>query len=209
MSDHSETESSAESGPFNIIVDVLCCNRFFNNFFHWEGSISGWVEVSGPWVEGSLSGSPVFNFSNLNKIWLTLLFLSDSLTLTICPKEGTTLMLMLLHETRITHLKRLSFGMTSVSLIYCTIKCYCVRYFINNTYPHHCFCTYLRGWVERNFSTTYIVTCFLASWWSAMNFWTTLINSFLTSPVNIFPLPYRSPISSNLLSSSKKNLRYW
>ena len=39
-------------------------DRLLNNFLHGEGSVSGGVKVTGSTVEGSVSGSPLFQFSD-------------------------------------------------------------------------------------------------------------------------------------------------
>ena len=62
----SEAKSAAESGSFNIVVDVFLVNGVFDNFSGAERNVSGWVEVSRSVVKGSFSGSPAFNFSDLN-----------------------------------------------------------------------------------------------------------------------------------------------
>lgn len=62
----SETESSAESGPLNVIVDMLLGHGLLNNFFHWEGSVSGGVEIGGSGMKGSLLSAPLLDFSQLS-----------------------------------------------------------------------------------------------------------------------------------------------
>lgn len=69
--------------------------------------------------------------------------------------------------------------------------------------------TYFLRFVDRNFWMCSIVIFFLAYWCSNTNFWITFIKIFFISPVSILPVLYFSPIYSNSLSSSKKNLKYW
>jgi hypothetical protein len=64
-------------------------------------------------MQGSFLGPPSFNFINLYDQILTNLFLSVSETFTMWPKEGMTLMLMLLNERTCTHLQKWCSGMTS------------------------------------------------------------------------------------------------
>lgn len=115
-SSQSKSESSAESRPLHVVIDMLLGDGFLDNFFHWERSISGRIEVRWSGVKGSFSGSPLFNFSELNLIEVTLAFFSDSATLTMCPKEGMTLMLMLLSKGRVTRLLIQCSGMTCWSI---------------------------------------------------------------------------------------------
>ena len=110
----SEAEFSAEARSLNVVIDVLMGNWVLDDFLDAEGSIAGGVKVPGPTVEGSLLSSPLVDFVDLNSTVHTTLFLSTSLMLTICPKEGTTLMLMLLNERGGTRPQRWSFGMTFV-----------------------------------------------------------------------------------------------
>jgi len=91
---------------------MLVGNGFFNNFLHTEGSVARGVEVSWLGVESTLSASPVFELIGLNDSMGTMFLLSLSPTLTMWPKEGTTLILMLLHEKKVTRLLRYCFGMT-------------------------------------------------------------------------------------------------
>ena len=78
-------------------MDVLLVDCFFNDFPGAEGDVSGGVEVSGFLLEGAESGSGGFDLSELNIMErVTLAFFSLSTTLTILPKEGMTLILMLL-----------------------------------------------------------------------------------------------------------------
>ena len=95
-------------------MDVLLVDCFFNDFPGAEGDVSGGVEVSGFLLEGAESGSGGFDLSELNIMErVTLAFFSLSTTLTILPKEGMTLILMLLKISgEITRLGRLCFGMT-------------------------------------------------------------------------------------------------
>ena len=97
LDEWSEAQSSAESWPFDIVIDVLTGHGLFNNLFDAEGSISGGVEIFGSGMNGSPLLPPLVNLIDLNRRLCTTLFLSTSLILTICPNEGTTLMLMLLN----------------------------------------------------------------------------------------------------------------
>lgn len=92
----SESESSAESRPFNIFMDVLAVDWLLDDFPDAEGGVSGGVEILGLHVQCPLGLSPLINLVKLHYPTLTTLFLSPSATLTMCPKEGMTLMLMLL-----------------------------------------------------------------------------------------------------------------
>ena len=111
-SGRSESESPAEAGPLNIIMDLFMSDGFLDNLLDAEGGIARGVEVSGLWVESTLSVSPVFELMDLNELGSTMFLLSLSPTLTMCPKEGTTLILMLLHEKRVTRLMRCCSGRT-------------------------------------------------------------------------------------------------
>lgn len=62
----SETESSAESGPFNVIIDMFLGYGLLDDFFYWEGGVSGGVKISGSGVEGSSFSAPLLNFSQLS-----------------------------------------------------------------------------------------------------------------------------------------------
>jgi len=87
-------------------------NGLLNSLLDTERSISGGVKVSGTLMKGSSSGSPGLDIRNLHEKMRTICLLSFSLTLTMCPKEGITLMLMLLSEGRVTRLLRLCSGKT-------------------------------------------------------------------------------------------------
>ena len=76
-------------------MDVFLVDGVFDDFPGAEGDVSGGVEIGGSVVDGSLSCSPLFNFGDLGYEVCTLLVLSCSETLTILPKEGITLMLIL------------------------------------------------------------------------------------------------------------------
>ena len=99
---------------------MLVGDGLFNDFFNAEGSISGRIEVSGAVVEGSSSASPVFNIADLSDGRVTILFLSPYPTLTMCPKEGTTLILMLLTRITVTRLQRWYSGMTFFINLLCS-----------------------------------------------------------------------------------------
>jgi hypothetical protein len=77
-------------------MDMLAVDGFFDDFPNAEGGISGGIKIFGLDMKCSLSLSPLINLVELDNSMPTTLFLSPSPTLTICPKEGTTLMLMLL-----------------------------------------------------------------------------------------------------------------
>jgi hypothetical protein len=79
-------------------VDMLAVDGLLNDLPDAEGCVSGGIKVFGADVEGSLVLSPLIDLSELHRKRLTRVFLSFSATLTMCPKEGTTLMLMLLHR---------------------------------------------------------------------------------------------------------------
>jgi hypothetical protein len=94
---------------------------FLDDFLDAEGGIARGVEIGGPVMQGTLLSLPLVNLVNLSIIRRTTLFRSTSEMFTICPKEGITLMLMLLNDLTGTRPRRSSFGMTSV-LIYNYIK---------------------------------------------------------------------------------------
>lgn len=108
----SESESSAESGPLNILMDLLGIDRFLDDLPDAEGSISGGIEILGGDVKSTLFRSPGLNFLELYLEIHTCLCLSTSLMLTICPKEGMTLMLMLLSRTIFTRPRQWCSGKT-------------------------------------------------------------------------------------------------
>ena len=93
----SESESSGQSWSFDIFVDVLLVDWLFNDFPGTERDVSWWVEIRWFLSQGSESGSGGFDFSNLTfNSKYTLPSFSLSTTLTILPKDGMTLILMLL-----------------------------------------------------------------------------------------------------------------
>ena len=112
----SETESATEAGAFNVVVDVFVGNGFLDDFLDAEGGVARGVEVLGRVVESAFPGPPAFEFANLNRWLSTILFLSCSATLTMWPKEGTTLMLMELTRLTGTHLRRRCSGRTSSTI---------------------------------------------------------------------------------------------
>ena len=92
---------------------------FLNNLLHWEWGIAGRVKVLRHGVQSSIPGPPVVDGVELSHINLTVEFLSWSVTLTMCPKVGTTLMLMLLNHVSCTRRDRPGSGRTSqVSIKY-------------------------------------------------------------------------------------------
>jgi hypothetical protein len=93
-------------------VDVFVGDGFFDDLLDAEGGVAGGVEILGRVVQGSFSASPGLNFAELHEEMRTIWRLSPSLTLTICPKEGMTLMLILLSEPTLTRLRRCCSGMT-------------------------------------------------------------------------------------------------
>ncbi len=98
-------------------MDMLLDDGLLNCFADAKGGIAGGVEVLGGSVQHSLLASPCVHFLQLNEQTLTSLALSPSVTLTMCPKEGMTLILMLLNGMRCTRLLKWCFGMTSQLLI--------------------------------------------------------------------------------------------
>jgi len=91
----SKSESFAESRFFDILVNMFFIDWFFDDFTNTKGSISRRIKIFGLIVKSSLFLFPLINVVELNKEECTTLFFSVSLTLTMCPKEGITLMLML------------------------------------------------------------------------------------------------------------------
>ena len=68
----SESQSSGESWSFNIIVDLLLVDWFFDNFPGAEWNVSGGVEIGGSLFQGSESGSGGFNLFQLELIKIIL-----------------------------------------------------------------------------------------------------------------------------------------
>lgn len=62
----SESQSSGNSRSFNIIVDVLLFDWFFDDFPGAEWDVSWGVEISRLWLKGSESGSGGLDLSQLN-----------------------------------------------------------------------------------------------------------------------------------------------
>jgi len=112
MSCRSEAQSPAQPGPLHIVVDVLAGHGLLHHFLHTEGHVSGGVEVFGAGVEGALGVLPLLDLIDLGSAAVTSLFLSGSATLTICPKEGMTVMLMLLRGQLFTRLQLWCSGTT-------------------------------------------------------------------------------------------------
>lgn len=83
VKERSESESSAKSGSFHIVVDVLLSDWFLDDFPDAEGSIARGVEIPRRGVQGSLSGSPGLNLLSLCVKMVTILCLSVSLRLTM------------------------------------------------------------------------------------------------------------------------------
>ena len=104
----SKAKSSAKSRFVDIFMNVLLINWLFYYLSNAKRGISRWVKVFRPSVESSFGFSPLINLIDLNFIKLTTLFLSLSGTFTICPKLGTTLILMLLNITHIIPVFRVS-----------------------------------------------------------------------------------------------------
>lgn len=77
-------------------MDVFAGDRLFYDFLHAKRGISGGIKVPGSLVQSSFLLSPLVHLVNLLELGVTTLFLSTSETLTIWPKEGMTLMFMLL-----------------------------------------------------------------------------------------------------------------
>lgn len=94
MKERSEPESSAESGPFHVVMDMLLGDWFLDDLADAEGGIARGVKISWRGVQGSLSGSPGLDFLSLCVKMVTILCLSVSFRLTMWPMEGITLMLM-------------------------------------------------------------------------------------------------------------------
>jgi len=86
-------------------MDLLVGDGFLNDFLDAEGGVAGGVEVAGLRVECTLSAPPIFELVDLNERMRTMFLRSLSPTLTMCPKEGTTLILMLLREEGVTRLR--------------------------------------------------------------------------------------------------------
>ncbi len=108
----SESKSSAESRPLNILMDLLGIDRFLDDLPDAEGSISGGIEILGGDVKSTLFRSPGVDFLELYLGIHTCLCLSTSLMLTICPNEGITLILMLLSHARFTRPRQWCSGKT-------------------------------------------------------------------------------------------------
>ena len=66
MGRESPSESSAESGSLDVVVDMVLSNGFFNNLLDRKGSVARGVKVSRHGVKGSVSGSPLVDFSDLS-----------------------------------------------------------------------------------------------------------------------------------------------
>ena len=66
----SKSKSSAESGSFDIFMDMFGGDRLFNNLTHAERSIAGGVEIPGRSMQGSSSGPPGLNLLQLDKLEL-------------------------------------------------------------------------------------------------------------------------------------------
>ena len=98
-------------------MDVLLIDGLLHDFPHAEGGVPAGIEILGGDMERALLPSPGLHILNLNKQDDTTLFFSVSATLTMCPKEGTTLMLILLRERSVTRLKRWCSGMTYYQLL--------------------------------------------------------------------------------------------
>ena len=97
MVQKSESQSSGQSWSLNILVDVLLVNWFFNDLSGAEWDISWRIKINWSLFQGSVSGSPSFDLSQLYLGgYFTLASFSGSTTLTILPNEGITLILMLL-----------------------------------------------------------------------------------------------------------------
>ena len=62
----SEAESSAESGPLDVVMNMFVGNRLLDDFLDGEGSIAGRVKISRLRVQSTLSGPPGLNFSQLH-----------------------------------------------------------------------------------------------------------------------------------------------
>ena len=77
---------------------MFAVDRLLDDFSNAEGCVSGGIKIFGSDVEGTLGLSPLIDLAELHKEGLTSVFLSFSATFTMCPKEGMTLMLMLLHK---------------------------------------------------------------------------------------------------------------
>ena len=96
----SESQSSAQSRPLNVLVDVLAVDGLLNHLSHTERGVSRGIEILGLVVKGTLLLSPLLHLSQLTHRGSTFAFLSCSLTLTMWPKVGMTLMLILLNRRR-------------------------------------------------------------------------------------------------------------
>ena len=93
----SKAKSFAKSGSLDVLMNMLLVDWFFNYLFNAKRGISRWVKISRSGIEGSLGFFPVINLIDLYFIIRTSLFLSLSGTLTIWPKLGTTLILIVLN----------------------------------------------------------------------------------------------------------------
>jgi hypothetical protein len=80
---------------------MLAVDRLLDDLSNAEGGVSGGIKVFRSDMEGALGLSPLIDLAELHREGLTSVFLSFSATLTMCPKEGMTLMLMLLHRMRL------------------------------------------------------------------------------------------------------------
>lgn len=98
-------------------MNVLLIDGFLHSFPDTEGSIPAGIEILRSDMKRTLPAPPSLDILNLNNKDRTTLFFSCSATLTMCPKEGTTLMLILLHEWTVTRLRRWCSGMTSYQLL--------------------------------------------------------------------------------------------
>jgi hypothetical protein len=81
-------------------MDVFAVDGFLDDFPDAEAGVAGGVEALGLDVQSALLLPPLLDFGQLRGRMRTVAFLSCSETLTMWPKVGITLMLMLLREGR-------------------------------------------------------------------------------------------------------------
>jgi len=92
----SETESSTKPGPFNVLMNMLMIYWVLYNLSGTKWSISAWIKVGWSCSKCSFDCFPSLNLCYLEiKAICTVRTFCCSGKVTICPKDGTTLILML------------------------------------------------------------------------------------------------------------------
>ncbi len=160
---------------------------FLHDFLHGEGSVSGRVEVSGHGVQGALFSTPLLDVAYLRNQKQTVESLSCSATLTMRPKEGMTVMLMLLRLRQSYPSSEIWFwnDMTirkwyflNINKIYRTSNKYRIISYICNVQDHALGANF-RVWVAMNCSITSRVIFLRFTWWSPTNFCRIFMRIFL------------------------------